>query len=363
MTSSLPGTMPAFRLSDWGTRPELVEVPVPAPSAGEVLVEVAGCGLCHSDLTMMSMPGEVGSALGWRVPFTLGHEVAGHVAAIGEGVTGFVEGDPVAVVSAHSCGVCDPCRRGHSTACVEGLAGRGYGWDGGLARYLLVRSVRDLVPLGDLDPTLAGPLTDAGATSHHAVRRALGQPARSAPEGRSPDPDVVAAVIGVGGLGGFTVQILRARGGVGVIAVERDPGRRAAARDLGAEAVVEGVDGGTTAALLGLSGGVGVDAVIDNVGTDDTIRAGLGALRPGGSFVLVGAGGGTLRGAWMQRLPAEVAVSRIQGSERSDLVAMVKLARTGEVRVTTDTYALVNVASAYAALEDGNLRGRAVVIP
>ncbi|HET9611659.1 MAG TPA: alcohol dehydrogenase catalytic domain-containing protein, partial [Acidimicrobiales bacterium] len=77
------GTMAAYRIVRWGEPPQLVEVPVPEPGPGEALVEVAGNGLCHSDLDMARMPAEVAEALGWHLPFTLGHEVGGHVAARG----------------------------------------------------------------------------------------------------------------------------------------------------------------------------------------------------------------------------------------------------------------------------------------
>lgn len=98
--------MTAYRLVDWQRAPELVEVAVPEPGPGQVLVEVAGCGLCHSDLTMLEMPGHVGEALGWQVPFTLGHETAGHVAAVEAGVDSAAVGDAVALTSPSSCGVC-----------------------------------------------------------------------------------------------------------------------------------------------------------------------------------------------------------------------------------------------------------------
>ena len=126
-------TMPAYRIVEWEQPPRLVEAPVPEPGPGEVLVAVAANGLCHSDLEMAKIPGEIGDMLGWRVPFTLGHEIAGHVAGVGAGVTGLSEGDAVALVSPASCGECPACRRGHDSVCPNGLAGRGYGRDGGLA--------------------------------------------------------------------------------------------------------------------------------------------------------------------------------------------------------------------------------------
>ena len=98
--------MRAYRMTAWASSPRAVEVEVPSPGPGQILVRVAGCGLCHSDLTMRHVPEAFGAHLGWAMPFTLGHETAGHIAAIGAGVTGFAEGDAVALVSPTSCGSC-----------------------------------------------------------------------------------------------------------------------------------------------------------------------------------------------------------------------------------------------------------------
>ena len=337
--------MAAYRVVAWEHPPETVEVPVPAVGPGQVLVEVAGCGLCHSDLTMTQMPGEVGEALGWRVPFTLGHETAGRVAEVGAGVRAVAVGDAVALTSPSSCGSCAHCLAGRDSACPHGDTGRGYGRDGGLARYVRADSVRDVLPLGGLDPRHAGPLTDAGATSHHAVRRA--RPALG--------PGSVAVVIGVGGLGSLAVQILRATTGARVVAVDTDPARREIARALGAHEVVAGLRRG--------EGPTEVDAVIDIVGTDETIRRGLGALRRGGAFVLVGAAGGTFARPWMGGLPREATLTSIQGSSIADARAVIGLAAAGAVSVAVEEFALADVAAAYRALDAGTLTGRAVVIP
>jgi propanol-preferring alcohol dehydrogenase len=331
----------AYRLLEWQRPPELVEVPVPEPGPGEVLVEVFGCGLCHSDLTMIEMPGEIGDLLGWRVPFTLGHETAGRVAGLGDGVTGWAPGDGVALLSPSSCGTCQHCLAGRESACLAGETGRGYGRDGGLAGYV-VAPARELLALGDLEPRTAGPLTDAGATSHHAVRRA-----QAALGERS-----TALVIGVGGLGWYAVQILRATTPARVVAVDTDPARRAIADELGAAEVFDTVPRGLDA-----------DAVLDIVGTDATIAAGLGAVRRGGTFVLVGSGGGTFRRPWFDGLPREATVTVVQRSSIEDARAVIALAADGRVRVEVDEYPLGRVTDAYAALGAGTLRGRAVVVP
>jgi propanol-preferring alcohol dehydrogenase len=336
--------MTAYRVVEWQHAPELVEIPVPPVGPGQVLVEVAGCGLCHSDLTMTQMPGEIGEALGWRVPFTLGHESAGRVVEVGPGVTAVAAGDAVALTSPSSCGTCAHCRAGRDSACPHGDTGRGYGRDGGLARYVRADSVRDLLPLGGLDPRHAGPLTDAGATTHHAVRRAR-------PE--LGGPGATALVVGVGGLGGFALQILRATTDARIVAVDTDPARRAVAEQLGADEVHDDLR----------SAPGEVDAVIDIVGVDETIRRGLRALRRGGAFVLVGAGGGGFARPWMGGLPREATITSIQGSSIADAQAVIDLAAAGAVTVAADEFPLAAVATAYQALDEGTLAGRAVVIP
>ena len=265
--------MLAYRLLGWQQPPELVEVPVPVPGPGEVLVEVAGCGLCHSDLTMVAIPSEFGAALGWEVPFTLGHETAGRVAELGKGSPVWSRATPSrsrrrarAVAARRAWPV--------GRARAPGDAGRGYGRDGGLAGYVVAPIAR-CCRWRPLDPRTAGPLTDAGATSYHAVRRARPELGEGS----------TAVVIGVGGLGWFTVQILKATTPARIVAVDIDPARRAIATELGADVVVDGDSGRELRDVLGavdVGAEGGVDAVIDIVGTDATIAAGLGGLRRAG---------------------------------------------------------------------------------
>ena len=168
------------------------------PGPGQVLLRVAGNGLCHSDIGMAQMPASVGELVGWSMPFTLGHEIGGYVEEVGEGAVDtygqpIAVGAAVALVSPSSCGQCRFCRRGLDSACPNGLAGRGYGRDGGLAPYVVADAARSVLPLTTLDPIAAAPLTDAGSTSYHAVKRAL----------HLLEPGSTAVVLGAGGLGSF----------------------------------------------------------------------------------------------------------------------------------------------------------------
>ena len=194
--------MKAYRLLEWQRPAELVEVEVPEPGPGEVLVRIGGAGACHSDLSVMDWPA---GQLPYPVPFTLGHENAGWVARTGPAVDGVSEGDQVAVYGPWGCGTCRQCIQGNDTFCElwrrPGRArGGGLGRDGGMAEFMLVPEVRYLVPLQTLDPIQAAPLTDAGLTPYHAIKTSLPVLA----------PGSTAVVIGVGGLGQMAIQILRA---------------------------------------------------------------------------------------------------------------------------------------------------------
>jgi len=136
-------TMTAYQLVEWGEPPEFREVEIPQPARDEVLIKVAGVGLCHSDFMFLDSPPGV---IPWPLPFTLGHESAGWVERLGTDVHDLAVGQAVAVAGIHSCGRCRFCLRGQDNYCPRGASGRGYGEDGGLAHYLVVPR-RELVPL------------------------------------------------------------------------------------------------------------------------------------------------------------------------------------------------------------------------
>jgi alcohol dehydrogenase, propanol-preferring len=352
MPGDLAQTMKAYRVVDWERPPEVVEMAVPRPGPGEVLVKVAGNGLCHSDLVMPKMPKAVGEMLGWSMPFTLGHEVGGHVAAVGTGVTSVQDGDPVAVISASSCGACWYCLRGIDNACDNGLAGRGYGRDGGLADYLLVSSERLIVKLKTLDPAIAGPLTDAGSTSYHAVKRVLPKLV----------PGSSAVVFGAGGLGSYAVQFLRALSPATVVVVDQSAHRRTVAQRLGAHHVFDGVDKTTTATLRDLTNGRGVDAVIDFVGIDLSITAGMAALAKAGSYALVGSNGGRFTKPIYGNIPRNADLFTFQGGCISDTREVIELAEAGLIEVAIDRFNFDQIELAYEKMEAGELTGRAVIM-
>jgi propanol-preferring alcohol dehydrogenase len=344
--------MLAVQLTAWGRPAELRRVTVPEPGPGEVLLEVCAAGLCHSDLHLMHWSD---GALPYELPFTLGHEVAGTVAALGAGAESIDVGESVLVYGPWGCGRCPRCSLGEEYLCERAreLPGRGcgLGCDGGLAEYVVVPSPRLTVPLGDLDPVSAAPLADAALTPYHAIRRHL----------ELLRPGAAAVVIGVGGLGHMAVQLLRALTACRVVAIDtREEALELAARS-GADATLA-ADGLTARDVRRASGGKGAALVIDCVGTDLTLELSAAAVSAGGHVAVLGVAGGTFPMCF-GAVPMETSVVISNWGTRSELADVVELARQGAVHVEVEPVALADVPRAYERLEAGAVRGRAVAVP
>src|SRR4051812_27647481 len=345
--------MRALRLASWRAEPELLEVATPVPGPGEVLIAVDASGLCHSDLHIMDWPE---GAVPWQLPFTLGHENAGTVVALGAKASGVAEGDRVLVHARWGCGRCWHCLQGAENRCAHSLElfggqGGGAGRDGGLAEYMVVPAPRYLVPLGDLDPVLAAPLTDAALTPYHAIRQF--------PEQLRPNGCVV--VIGVGGIGHVAVQLLRALSEVRVVAVDvREDALELALRS-GAHAALSARDLGA-ADLRAETGADGATLVLDCVATDATLALAASVVAPGGAISYVGRGGGTLPVA-LGALPPECSVTIPTWGTLAELVEVVALARSGAIHIETERLSLDDAVDGYRRLRRGEVTGRAVVSP
>lgn len=345
--------MRAYRMIAWKTRPVYQEVPVPEPQVGQVLVKVGGAGICHSDIGVIHDIDE--GVMRATLPFTLGHENAGWVEALGPDVKGLEVGQAVAVYGPYGCGTCTHCRTGEENLCdrADELPGAGWGLglDGGLAPYMLVESARQLVPLGDLDPVLAAPLTDAGITPYRAIRRSR--------DHLGPGSRVV--VIGVGGLGHLAVQILAAMTPAVVIALDPRPEALALATSYGAAHTVQPGEE-AAGAIRDLTHGVGADVVLDLVGSEETLQLALTATRAGGKIVVAGVAGGVVPWHfWAARY--EVSLTNSLGGSIGDLRDVIALAADGHVRPNVTTFEFDAISEAFAALESGTLHGRAVVLP
>jgi alcohol dehydrogenase, propanol-preferring len=341
--------MLAYRLFDDG--PRLVDVPIPAPGEGEVLVKIAGSGACHSDLHVIAATAAGNSF--FKPPFTLGHESTGWVEAVGSGVTSVTAGEAVAVYCARGCGRCRTCVAGSENYCMNAhvLRGLGLGLDGGMASHMLVPAARYLIPLGDLEPRDAAPLTDAGLTPYHAINRS--RPLLT--------PDATCVVIAVGGLGHMALQILRATTAVRIIALDVSDEKLALAKELGADVTIRS-DSDALKNALDVLGGFGADVVFDFVGLQNTQDLARKLVRPGGDCNIVGLGGGVLqygqgRIAWGARV-----FTPFFGS-LGEMREVIALAARGHLRAHVTRYPLERVAEAYQAVHDGALEGRAVICP
>ncbi|MER6222754.1 NAD(P)-dependent alcohol dehydrogenase [Streptomyces sp900105755] len=345
--------MLAFQLVDWRQPPELREVPVPEPGPGQILLKVAGAGACHSDLHIMQAPAPLPGFP--NPPFTLGHENAGRVERLGPGVTGVQPGDPVIVYGSWGCGSCADCRQGQENYC-QNLGGQGPGLggghDGGMAEYLLVPAARYLIPLGALDPRQAAPLSDAGLTSYHAVKRSL----------HLLGPGSTAVVIGAGGLGQMTIQILRAlSAATTVVAVDTDAGKLETARRMGAdEALLSGDEAITR--IKDLTAQQGAQLVLDMVGTDPTLRMAAQVARVLGHLTIIGLGGGALPVGFSSP-PHECSVASPYWGSLTELMEVITLAQQGRIRVLVEHFPLQRANEAYQLLHDGRIQGRAVITP
>jgi propanol-preferring alcohol dehydrogenase len=343
--------MRAVQLHAWQQPPEVRDVPEPTPGPGEVLLEVKGAGLCHSDLHLMHWPADT---VPYELPFTLGHEIAGTVVAVGGGTEDIAVGEAVVVYGPWGCGRCSRCSRGEEHLCERRDLRRGtapgIGRDGGLAEYVTLPS-RLTVPIGDLDPVAAAPLTDAALNPYHAIKRALpGLP-----------PGSAALVIGVGGLGHAAVQLLHALSGCHIVAVDRRREALEMALSAGAAEALQ-ADGLTPAEVRRAAGDRGAALVMDFVGVDATLTLAAASVAPGGHMAVLGVGGGTLPFRF-GTIPFETPVVFSNWGTRAELAEVVALAAAGVLRIEVERVTLEEVPAAYERLEAGGVRGRVVAVP
>jgi len=341
--------MKAVQLHAYNSQPQLVDVPDPEIRGPlDVIVRIGGAGVCRTDLHIIE--GQWKEKSGVALPYTIGHENAGWVEAVGDAVTHVRVGDPVILHPLATCGLCRACRDGDDVHC-ENATFPGLDTDGGYAEYLRTSS-RSVVKLPEsLAPADVAALADAGLTAYHAVAKAA----------RVLRPGDRAVVIGAGGLGHIGIQVLRALSPVEMIVVDRSPEALALAQELGADHGVL-TDGGQVEAVKGLTGGHGAEVVIDFVGEGGAVEDGVGMLRRAGTYYVIGYGG-EIKVPTIDIISTEISfVGNLVGSY-NDLVELMVLAARDRVRLHTRTYPLADFASALDDLDHGRVRGRAVLVP
>ena len=250
---------------------DVTEVPTPEPGSGEVLLQVAGCGLCHTDLHYL----DHGVATFKTPPLILGHEAAGTVVAVGTNVDQGLVGERAVVPAVLSCGRCRSCRRGRENLC-QSLVMLGNNIDGAYAEYVAVPA-DELVPVpADIPLEQACVIADAISTPYHAVKH----------RGRVRAGDTV-AVVGCGGVGLNVVQCATVAG-ARVIAIDLNERRLETARTLGAVETInpEGIDRLDKHVRRMTDGGV--DVAFEAIGNPVTMRMAYGLLRRGGRLCVIG---------------------------------------------------------------------------
>jgi L-iditol 2-dehydrogenase len=327
--------MKALLLSEYNRLDVTTDMPRPTPGPGELLIRIAACGICGSDVH-----GYDGSS-GRRIPpLVMGHEASGTVAEVGDGVRQFGMGDRVTFDSTVYCGQCEYCIAGDVNLCdnrqVVGVSCGDYRRHGAFAEYVVVPE-RIVYRLPDELSFAEAAMLEAVSVALHAVRVA----------GLSGGE--TALVIGAGMIGLLTLQAARAAGCARVFIADLDPTRLALARDLGADETIDTSGGASGPALVAevhrLSGGKGVDAVFEAVGRDETVAASIDSVRKGGTVVLIG------NITPEVRLPLQKVVSRqirLQGTAASsgEYPEAIELMRTGAIRVKP-------LITAVAPLEEG----------
>jgi alcohol dehydrogenase/propanol-preferring alcohol dehydrogenase len=263
-------TMRAVQVPDAGADFELVEREIPTPGPGQALVRVEACGVCHSD-----MFAKEGAYPGVSFPVVPGHEIAGRIEGLGEGVEGWREGQRVGVGwFGGFCGHCEACRHGDFIAC-ENTVIPGVTADGGYADYVVVdTSTLASIP-DDLDAVAAAPLLCAGVTTYNALRNT---------HARGGD---LVAVLGVGGLGHLGVQFA-AKLGFETVAIARGAEKEALARELGARHYIDSTASDPAEELQKLGGAT---VILATVTSAEAMGAVLGGLGRRGRMVIVGASG------------------------------------------------------------------------
>ncbi|MEY9215024.1 NAD(P)-dependent alcohol dehydrogenase [Thermobifida halotolerans] len=344
--------MRAVQYLEVGQPPRVVDVDVPEPGPGQILLRVTAAGVCHSDLTVMSWSAD---NFPYQLPLTLGHEGAGRVEAVGEDVGSVAVGDSVVVYGPWGCGTCRQCSLGRENYCPRatelGIMPPGLGRPGALAEYLLVDSERHVVGIGDLDPVQTVPLTDAGLTPYHVVKRSLPKLY----------PGSVAVVIGAGGLGHVGIQLLRAVSAATVVALDiREESRELALRS-GAHHALPSAPASVDT-VRELTDGAGATAVFDFVGAQATLDLAGQMVGMDADINVVGIGGGALPVSFGSP-PYGTFVGTTYWGTRSDLIELVELAKQGALNVHVERYGLEEGPQVYERMEAGKIQGRAVLVP
>ena len=374
MSANIPKTMRAAVLREPGKGLHVEEIQTPHPRAGEVLIKVSACGMCHSDLHVIN------GAIAFLMPALLGHEVAGEIVEVGPGndKRNLKVGDKVAGAFLMPCGTCEACSKGRDDLCdpffsMNRLNGTLYDGEtrladldgnpiwmysmGGLAEYA-VSPATSVAKAGEgIDPVAGSILGCAALTAYGAVRR-----------GANLQFGETCAVVATGGVGSNIISLARAFGARKVVAIDVSDEKLAPMKDLGATDVINStkVDD-IHQAVVDIVGGTGVDVSFEALGIPATWTTALDVLADGGRMVPIGLGAGVqTAGVEINRTVrrGQSILGNYGARTRQDLPEVVRLAEEGVIHyedVVTRHFALEDANEGYELLKAGKINGRGVV--
>ena len=343
-------TMKAVQVVGYHTKLQLTDIPEPEDRPGRWTSSCGSAvpGSAAPICTSWKASGK--QKTGVELPYTIGHENAGWVHAVGDAVTNVTVGDKVILHPLITCGLCRACRFGDDVHC-ENSQFPGIDTNGGYAEYLRT-TARSVVKIDDsLEPADVAALADAGLTAYHAAAKLA----------RATRPGDVCVVIGAGGLGHIGIQVLKAISGVTVVVVDRNPAAVAAGRG-DRRRPRHCCRRHHVQQVLDLTGGHGAEAVLDFVGEGGATKEGIAMLRRAGNYFVVGYGE-NIDVPTIDIISTEINfIGNLVGSY-NDLQELMALAAQGKVTLHTTKYPLEEFQQALDDLDAGRVRGRAILVP
>ena len=322
------------------------EVPTPTVGVGEVLVKVAACGVCHSDLHLAMGEWDMLKPI-TKLPLVLGHEVAGVIEAVGGSVGEFKVGDRVGVPWLHwSCGECEFCRTGRETLCSKQQV-TGCTVDGGFAEFVKAKASHTAKLPDNLSFEQAAPLLCAGLTVYSAMKKAEVQAGQKV------------AVFGVGGLGHLAIQLAKAKGAQ-VIAVDVADDKLELARECGADVTINAATGQAHKEIKKATGG-GAHVVMVTSGSRAAYETALRSIRKAGTLAIVGMAPEPVPLSTVAMVSGEFKIVGSAVGSREELREVLRLAADGKVKCRIETRELEAADSVLNEMKDGRLVGRVVL--
>lgn len=347
--------MKSYQFEEYGNALVENESAMPTISGNQILMKISACGVCHSDIHIWEGYFDLGNdkkldVRGKRpLPFTLGHEIAGEVIAVGDGVTDVKAGDQRIVYPWIGCDDCAICTSGNGHLCNRPQA-LGIDVDGGYSDHVIVPDSKYLLDYGSLSKELACTYTCSGLTAYSALKKV---------KSRADNGSLL--VIGCGGVGLAGMAIAKSVTNATIYVADIDPEKRQAGLDAGAAAAFDPNDRAQFKELMKLTGG-GVNAAIDFVGAQSSAQFGVGALAKGAKLVIVGLFGGE----FSMPLPMfPIKAIGIEGTfvgSLDEMHELMDLAKAGKLNsLSLDERPMCEAHQALTDLQSGNVVGRVVL--